>query len=407
MNYKYIFFSVLLVTNLEAFAWINWGKTHSCTGELMAPKTKDELIELVKNASDKNRKIRVVGCGHSGNDIACSNDLLINLSNLDNIYVNSKLKRVKIEGGVTLDKLNQVLFEHDLSLSNLISITEPTVVGAICTASHGTGHTGSLSSFVIEIELITASGDLVCLSIDNDQDAFKSACTSLGALGVIYSVVLQCEPLFKLEYSNFKTTIDELILKHEAFYGNNDFSQFRWNTKDNIITVECWNKVPLETPLSEFCRYSFDTLPCDKGKPYLTSDKKSRESAEIAFDKKYLSEILVIIKDLLVKWKEAGLEIPSFNIRFVNTDVNTFLSPASSDVVYLGMNPATDGCYEDFESKLHEYGGRPHWGKKHSLNYEKALFLYGDNFLKFINVKKRLDPANIFSNEYIDRVFSH
>jgi hypothetical protein len=36
----------------------------------------------------------------------------------------------------------------------------------------------------------------------------------------------------------------------------------------------------------------------------------------------------------------------------------------------------------------------------------KILFLYGDNFLKFMAVKKRLDPDNVFSNAYIDRIFS-
>ena len=386
--------------------WSNWGKINTCEAEIKFPNTKKKLIDLVKNTAFQKRKIRVVGSGHSGNDIACCNDLLINLKNLEKIIsVNSALKQVKFEAGITIEDFNVRLATYGLALSHLISITQPTFSGAIATPSHGTGHTGSLSSFVSEIELVTADGKLLQLSPNNDLDAFKAACTSLGTLGVIYSIAVQCEPLFKLNYRNVNIPTDELLLKYKEFYDTNDYVQFRWNTKINSISIDCWNRVSIDTPLSKSVKYSFEMLPCDKGLPYITEVKTVRESLEMAIPEQVFSEAIQELNELILRWKSQKFEIPNFNIRFVKADTNTFLSPAGCDVIFFGMNPATSGCYEEFERIfLTKFRARPHWGKKHSLDYKKTLFLYGDNFLKFIAVKRRLDPNNVFSNAYTNRI---
>ena len=46
---------------------------------------------------------------------------------------------------------------------------------------------------------MTADGDVITVSRDTDETTYLAACLSLGALGVILSVKVQCEPAFHLE----------------------------------------------------------------------------------------------------------------------------------------------------------------------------------------------------------------
>lgn len=384
-------------------------ESRHCSGKIVYPHTKEELISIITDATSHNHKIRVIGSGHSDNEIACSDDLLIHLKYLNQILkVNVDTQKVLVEGGMSLYDFNLQINMHGLALANLISVTIPTIAGVVCTASHGTGHTGSLSSFVTEIELITADGIVHQLSLENDKDAFQAACTSLGTLGVIYALTIQCIPAFKLAYHNITMHIHDMIAQYKQLHMHNNFFQFRWNTKTDIIIAEFWNRVPSDTPLSASVSHSFEALPCDDGKKYIN---QPHMSCEIAIPANLLPAALPMIKEFMKKWRQKGLDFTSLNGRFVKADTHAYLSPAQCDVVYLGIGHPTDvryhQVYKDFQKLLYPLDGRPHWGKCHSMNYEKISLLYKDNFLKFTAVKKRLDPFNIFSNAYTDRILGN
>jgi FAD/FMN-containing dehydrogenase len=56
------------------------------------------------------------------------------------IALDSKAKTIKVEGGVTFTQINEALRkEGSMCLSNLASISDITVAGAIATGTHGTG----------------------------------------------------------------------------------------------------------------------------------------------------------------------------------------------------------------------------------------------------------------------------
>ncbi len=401
--------SLMLIVNLingGSPTWHNWSENYACSGTIMSPRTKDELIAVITDAAQKNHKIRVIGSGHSLNDIACCDDLLISLKNLNEIIsINQAKQQVTVQAGITLEKLSTLLAQHNLALSNLISITEPTLGGAIATASHGTGHTGTISSFITQMELITADGVIHRLSLDSDVSAFHAACVSLGTLGVLYSITLQCESLFKLEYRKSSISIDDLIVRFKQLHEENNFFQFRWNAKTNMAIIEFWNRVSFDAPVSESVQYSYEALACEKGKicgPVLCS--------EIAISVDLLSEAMKTIKAFVQKWQHNGKEISYINGRFAKADQHAYLSPcADYDVIFLNINTVVDQRYyevlQDFEQCMYTLKGRPHWGKNHFLDYEKAFALYGDNLLYFIEVKKRLDPNDIFSNAYIAKIF--
>jgi L-gulonolactone oxidase len=62
------------------------------------------------------------------------------------------------------------------------------------------------------------------------------------------------------------------------------------------------------------------------------------------------------------------------------------------------------GPYFDLvASVLDQYGGRPHWGKLHTLGVEELRGRY-PRFEEFVAIRDRLDPAGVFTNRYLDGV---
>jgi L-gulonolactone oxidase len=84
------------------------------------------------------------------------------------------------------------------------------------------------------------------------------------------------------------------------------------------------------------------------------------------------------------------------------------LSTASGrDSAYVAVHvPAgTDfGPYFDLVARvLDPYGGRPHWGKLHTLGASEIKERY-PRFDEFVAIRDRVDPEGLFTNGYLDRV---
>ena len=48
---------------------------------LKTPSSKDDIIKIVKTATERGQKVRVVGSGHSWSAVAASEDVLVSLWN--------------------------------------------------------------------------------------------------------------------------------------------------------------------------------------------------------------------------------------------------------------------------------------------------------------------------------------
>ena len=56
-----------------------------------------------------------------------------------------------------------------------------------------------------------------------------------------------------------------------------------------------------------------------------------------------------------------------------------------------------------FEPIMLAHGGRPHWGKMHTLGASDFAERY-PRFADFVALRDRLDPDRRFTNAYLDRV---
>ena len=193
----------------KKYPWKNWSGNQECFPNLrIAPANIAELQTIIRESKGN---IRAVGAGHSFSRLVPTDDTLISIRRLAGLKSADKAnKTATIYAGTILSEIGPMLVEQNQALINMPDIDQQTLSGAICTATHGTGRTlGSMSSYIKEIELVTASGDIEACSETHNADLFRAAQVSLGSLGIITSVTLQNTAPFKLKREASWMTFEE------------------------------------------------------------------------------------------------------------------------------------------------------------------------------------------------------
>jgi L-gulonolactone oxidase len=62
-----------------------------------------------------------------------------------------------------------------------------------------------------------------------------------------------------------------------------------------------------------------------------------------------------------------------------------------------------DPYFRAVEAELRAMGGRPHWGKMHWRSRDDLRPVY-PAYDDFVEVRDRVDPDRVFTNDYLDRV---
>ena len=95
--------------------------------------------------------------------------------------------------------------------------------------------------------------------------------------------------------------------------------------------------------------------------------------------------------------------------RYVKAD-DIWLSPSySRDSAYIAVHMYRGMPWEEYfeamQSILLANGGRPHWGKWHSLGRAELRPLY-PRWDEFESVRKKLDPGDTFANHHLRHLFA-
>ena len=123
----------------------------------------------------RTRKLRVLGSRHSFNTIADTPEDLVSLERMpETVTVDRERQTVTVNAGLRYGRLGQLLEREGFALHNLASLPHISVAGACATATHGSGdRNGNLATAVAALEMVTAAGELVTLS--RQQDALISS----------------------------------------------------------------------------------------------------------------------------------------------------------------------------------------------------------------------------------------
>lgn len=180
-----------------------WAKTFYSRPELyIQPASIAEVRKVITLARTCRRRLVTVGSCHSPSDLTCTSSWMVNLDRMNRILsCDTASGIVSVEAGIRLRDLGPALEERGLMLPNSGSVNEQSMAGVISTGTHGSSlRYGLLSDCVLSISIMLANGEVVKCDSNNNQELFRAALISLGALGIIVEITLQAVPAFNVAW---------------------------------------------------------------------------------------------------------------------------------------------------------------------------------------------------------------
>lgn len=208
-----------------------WAKTFQSRPELyIQPQSLEEIQKIVTLARRCRRRLVVVGSGHSPSDLTCSSSWMVNLDHYGRVLnVDKQKKRFLVEGGIRLGQLNREAHKHGLSMPNLGSIDAQSIVGAIATATHGSSlYHGIISESVVSLRVVLSNGHAVRCSNEQNQDLFRAALTSLGALGIITEVEFEMVDNCNIEWEQRLVSLSDILSRWNTNLWQKEFTRVWW-----------------------------------------------------------------------------------------------------------------------------------------------------------------------------------
>lgn len=426
--------------NFKDYLFKNWSNTiQQKIPNFYNPTTENEIIDIV----NKSDNIRMLGSGHSWSNLFETSDALVSMEQFKTpISIDKSKMEVTLPSGMKLWEINQLLDENGLAFSNLGSIDEQSIAGAIATGTHGTGIQFScLASQIQSLKLINGLGDK--LLIDKNHADFNGALVNLGALGIVTEMTLKVCPAYQLHDITYTADFDEMIENLETLiYSNDHFKMwwlppskkwvlFKYRRTDESPNDTKWRKFYQDklksewgyrlilklgnmrnawrTPLNKYLTWEYrgPLNRIEKSyKVFKVPKPPLHRETEWAFD---IKDAKIILK---AYQKEFSQSKYSFNfiqeIRFTKQD-NFWLSPCyGRDSIWVGMyninvkNYDADLIY--FQNMAKDFKGRPHWGKEFNVNRDYLEMEY-PKYNDFIHLRNQMDPHDKFRNPLIDKLF--
>lgn len=426
--------------------WQNWSGTFSVDpARIVRPRTPEQVADEVHRAIADNLSVKAVGAGHSFTDIALTRGVMIDLGLLTGIIsADRPTGLVTVAAGTTLRELNIALWKMGLSMSNLGDIDAQTISGAISTGSHGTGRAfGGLATQVRGLQLVTADGQLLDCSAEQHSDIFAAARISLGALGIITAVTLQCEPAFLLHAVQAPADYDDL-LEVLGMLEASDHFEFYWFPHTRRVLTKTNTRMPADTepkPLGRAKRWLDEEFLANTvfdGLNRLTTARPrlirgaNRLAARAVGEREYIDRAYkVFTSTRRVVYRGMEYAVPRKSLAYVLDEIDSWIKRsderigfpiqvrlAAADNIPLSTAYGRDTCYvatRQYHRRSHEkyflaveaiartVEGRPHWGKLHYRSADDLAPAY-PRFADFVRLRDRLDPERRFSNDYLRRV---
>src|SRR6266511_4303688 len=172
--------------------------------ELLRPRTRDELVEIVRSASRKGLPISVSGCRHSmGGQQFATDSICLDTRSLDRVIsFDREHGLIKAEAGIQWPKLIRTYLDAEADSVKQWGIAQKqtgadtfTLGGSLSSNVHGRGLAMKpLISNIESFTLINADGKSIRCSRDENNELFRLATGGYGLFGLIDSVTLRLVP---------------------------------------------------------------------------------------------------------------------------------------------------------------------------------------------------------------------
>jgi L-gulono-1,4-lactone dehydrogenase len=409
-----------------------------------APRTVEELAEAIGAAAAAGQKVSVTGSAHSFTETAMTDGTMVRVEALRGVLdADRESGLVRVGGGTVLRELNDALAGLGLALENLGDIDAQTVAGAISTGTHGTGAGyANISSRVEAIELVLADGSVRELTAAGEPDLLRAARIGVGALGAISAVTLRCFPAFILERVDAPRPLADVLDRFDELAAANDhFEFFTFPYSDRALILErnrvdspsrprggaaaFLNDIALENWALGALAATGKALP--RTIPSLARFAGVLASGGRTVDHSHR----VFVNERRVRFTEMEYAVPRehgptavrrvidwirrnrypvffpIEVRVTAADDADLSAAHERPTAYIAVHQYRGmewrPYFEAVESIMNDYGGRPHWGKRHFQTAETLAPRY-PKWAAFQEARNELDPKRVFTNEYAERV---
>lgn len=433
----------------------NWsGHVHAHPHTFVRPSSAGELSDVVQAAANAGQRLRTVGAGHSFTPVAAGDDVMVNLDHLSGIIaVDEANQRVRFHAGTRLRDIPALLAPFGLALANQGDVNPQALAGAISTSTHGTGigFTG-FAGTVTGLSLMGPDGTVRRLSAANDPEVFDLARVSLGVLGVMTEIELQCVPSFDLIAEEVVTDVNELLADLEPRMRAADHFEFYWfphtataltktNTRVGLgeigpghlaevgvrnrilnlldkevvengalrLAVELGSAVPSLVPRINRIAQSAvsDRMYRAPGHDVFVTPRRVRfNEMEYAVP---LASGAEVIREIRSTIESRGWTISfPIEVRSAAADDVPLSTAYGRETMYIAVHRFVKEDFAEYfrvvELICRRHGGRPHWGKIHSLGASELRELY-PRFDDFCALRNQVDPQAMFGNRFTDSLF--
>ncbi|MEJ3653813.1 D-arabinono-1,4-lactone oxidase [Actinomycetes bacterium KLBMP 9759] len=424
-------------------AWRNWaGNQRTDPARTVVANSTADVVDAVKAASADGLRVKAIGSGHSFTAIAVPDGVALRVPS-DERLVRVHGELVTVPAGMTLRRLNTLLWERGLALPNLGDIDAQTVAGAISTGTHGTGATfRGIAAQVRGLEMVLADGSVVMCSPAENAELFSAARVGLGALGVVVGVTLQTVPAFRLHAVERAEPLDGVLAGLDEHVAANEHFEFYWFPHTGIAATKSNNRTEATGPergrVAEWvgdelvANGAFEVV-CRVGKlaPRLVPRLNGLVAGQFAASEYVHRSYEVFTSPRRVRFVEMEYAVPReaireafdgmraaaerharavtfpVEVRFAAADDIPLSTASGRDSAYIAVHVYRGQPHEAYfgavESALTGLGGRPHWGKLHTRTAADLRASYPE-FDGFVSLRDRVDPERRFTNAYLERV---
>ncbi len=427
--------------------WQNWGRSATVRPvRVERPRTPEGVQRAVQAALRQGLGVKAVGAGHSFSGIAVAPGVLLELDDLQGLVrVDVERQQATFLAGTRLHRIPGLLAPYGLAMENLGDVDRQSLAGAISTGTHGTGRAfGGLPTQVVGATIITAEGEFLQVDDTQNTDLLPAIALGLGALGILVEVTLRLVPAFVLQAVEVPAPLEDVLATLADRADASDHFEFFWFPHTSVALTRGLTRRPESTvrrPLSPVGAWVDERLvsngvyrvacatarvapgivrPFNRLAVHLTGDReytdlahrvlaqrrtvRFREMEYALPQERVVSAFRAVRQEIRRRgWR---IEFP-LEVRFGAAD-ELWLSPAyRRETAYIAVHrywriDPTE-YFAAVEEIMREHGGRPHWGKMHTLDAAALSELY-PRFDDFRAVRERLDPDRLFANRYLDRV---
>lgn len=407
----------------------NWAGNHAYRATTIhRPVTIEQLQGIVCRAP----RIHALGSRHCFNDIADSAELVsIDAIELP-IEIDREAMTVTVGASIRYGTLASALQRDGFALHNMASLPHISVVGAVSTATHGSGDVlRNLATAVTAVELVTSAGDVLC--VKRGEPDFDGMVVGLGAFGVVTRLTLDLEPTYLVRQSVFEDLPWDRLEAHfdDVMSSGTSVSLFTdWGETVNSVWVKTRVDPEEDDPgrsdlfgaiAATVDQHPVRALPAEActpqmGVPGAWADRLPhfRMDATPASGDEIQAEYMVARSDALPAigaFREAIRpyrdQLWISEIRTVAADDLWMSTAFRRDTVCLHTSFRNDQAAVNrillvIEEALRPFAPRPHWGKVFVATASDLEGRY-PHMADFRDLVGRLDPRGAFRSDFLER----